>query len=212
MGRIKKPYLMERNLSDARKILFSVTRLLDHNNIPYHLEGGTLLGIVRDKELLPWDHDVDISLPKEAASKLVKLRFQLILLGYKMSIRKSKVDAGPISKNSFSIFKIKPLIDYCIQWIMPKYESMVMDVFVKTKDQTHTYWQAKDKVMRVENKFYNSFETVEYTGRVLKVPNLYRDYLTQKYGDWSVPIKEWDCAENELAIYDGKASIKEKKF
>lgn len=77
---------------------------------------------------------------------------------------------------------------------------MVLDVFVKTDDSLHTYWQAMEKVMRVDKKFYSSFETVQYLGHALKVPNQFRDYLTQKYGDWSVPVKEWDCGENELTV------------
>jgi lipopolysaccharide cholinephosphotransferase len=41
---------------------------------------------------------------------------------------------------------------------------------------------------------------VLFHGVHLKVPHQYKDYLTKKYGDWSVPVKEWDCAVNELTI------------
>ena len=34
--------------------------ILEKNNIPYWLCHGTLLGIVRDNELIPWDTDIDI--------------------------------------------------------------------------------------------------------------------------------------------------------
>jgi lipopolysaccharide cholinephosphotransferase len=57
--------------------------------------------------------------------------------------------------------------------------------------------------MRVENRFYESSETVEYHGRALKAPNCFKDFLTEKYGDWSVPVKEWSCSEHELTIYTG---------
>ena len=33
-------------------------------SIPYWLEGGTLLGIIRENRLLPWDNDMDISMYK----------------------------------------------------------------------------------------------------------------------------------------------------
>jgi lipopolysaccharide cholinephosphotransferase len=207
MGWNKEPYLIQRNLSDARKLLFSITSIFDQNRIPYHLEGGALLGIVRDKDLLPWDNDIDISIPSEAACELPKLKLKLLFLGYRLSVRKSLVDAGPIKRGAYSIFKIKPLLAYCIRWFIPNYESIVMDIFIKTKDKTHTYWQAKDKVMRVENKFYQSFETVVYDGQPLKAPNQYKDYLTQKYGDWSVAVKDWDCAKNELTIYGEKVVV-----
>lgn len=47
--------LTEKNLKRARKLLFEVVELLEKHNIDYHLEGGPLLGVVRDKDLLPWD-------------------------------------------------------------------------------------------------------------------------------------------------------------
>ena len=63
MGKSKESNVIERNIVAARKMLISVAELLDKNSILYHLEGGTLLGIVRDKDLLPWDNDIDISIP-----------------------------------------------------------------------------------------------------------------------------------------------------
>lgn len=195
-----KPGLTKSNLSSARRVLFTVTSLLNDKNISYHLEGGTLLGIVRDQDLLPWDDDVDISIPFEHAHEILKLKFQLLKKGYRMSTRKSKKDVGPIKKGHYSLFKIKPLLGYYMNWFTPNSKLVVLDIFVKTKDNTHTYWQAKEKVMRVENKFYASFETVDYLGYTLKVPKHYREYLTEKYGNWSIPVKEWDCGENELTI------------
>jgi len=197
-----KPVLTKGNLSNARKILFTVTDLLDSKNIPYHLEGGTLLGIVRDKDLLPWDNDVDISIPLRFAHDFKRLRVALLAKGYKISIRTSSVDAGPIHKNDLSVIKVKPLWSYLFHWLIPtlKEKLIVLDVFTKSHDDTHTYWQAKNKVMRVANRYYQSYETVTYGGRELKVPNHYKDYLTEKYGDWRIPVKEWDCGLNELTI------------
>lgn len=192
----------ERSLIRARKVLLTITRLLDKNNIVYHLEGGTLLGIVRDKDLLPWDHDVDISIPSLAVPDFLKLRFTLLLRGYKLSIRKSEIEVGPIKRGDYSVFKIKPLTGYLLHWLFPGQHGkfIVLDVFVKTTDSRHTYWQAKKKIMRVEKKFYESFETVKYHNQVLKVPQQFRNYLTQKYGDWSVPVKDWECSTDERTI------------
>lgn len=197
-----KPVLTKKNLLNARKALLEITKLLDKKNIPYHLEGGTLLGLVRDKDLLAWDYDVDISVPFEYAEQIIKLKFQFLLKGYKLSVRKSLKDVGPIKKGQYSIFKLKPIFDYVLYWFKPNHNEsfVVLDIFVKTADTTHTYWQAKEKVMRVENKYYESFDTVEFQGHALKTPNHNRDYLSEKYGNWQVPVKEWDCGENELTI------------
>lgn len=86
-----------------------------------------------------------------------------------------------------------------IYWFIPNYnrQFVVMDIFVKTKDEAFTYWQAKDKVMRVDKKYYHSLETISYLGNILKISNQYEDYLTGKYGDWSISIKEGNCSIDE---------------
>ncbi|HEY3403295.1 MAG TPA: LicD family protein [Ohtaekwangia sp.] len=200
-----KAVLTKRNLSSAREILFTVTSLLDKNNIRYHLEGGTLLGLVRDGDLLPWDDDVDISIPEKHSSDFLKLKFELLKRGYKMSVRKSNKDVGPVQKNQYSLFKVKPILGYFLSWFMPKGNKhlVVLDIFVKVNDAHHTYWQAKEKVMRVDNKYYQSYETIQYLGKELKVPNEVESYLTEKYGNWKIPVKEWNCGINELTIYPG---------
>ncbi len=200
-----KPQLTNKNLAGARKILFDLATLLEERNIAYHLEGGTLLGLTRDHDLLPWDYDVDISIPQVFVSQFLRLKFALFTRGYRMSVRKSKITSGPIRKGDYSIIKIKPIRDYYFQWLRPSHKAnfIVLDVFVKTDDAAHTYWQAKGKVMRVDKKFYQSFETISYLNHTLRVPNFHRDYLTEKYGNWSVPVKEWDCGQNELTIVAG---------
>lgn len=194
-------HLTNRNLTRARNMLFTVTRFLDEKHIVYHLEGGTLLGIVRDKDLLPWDHDVDISIPATCVNDFLKLRIALWLKGYKISVRKSKKNVGPIKRGDYSVFKIKPMWSYVVSWFAPNHQlAIVLDVFVKTSDAEYTYWQAMEKVMRVDKKFYSSFDTVQYLGHALKVPNQFRAYLTKKYGDWSVPVKEWSCGVDEQTV------------
>ncbi|HYF69782.1 MAG TPA: LicD family protein [Ohtaekwangia sp.] len=203
MSNYQEASLTLQNLIRAKNTLFTVATLLNKNGIPYHLEGGTLLGLVRDKALLPWDHDVDISVPAHHTLQLLKLRYEFLKHGYKISPKKSPKTIGPIKKGEYYVIKVKPLLSYMINWFIPSYKKnyIVLDIFLKRRDDHYTYWEAKGKVMRVENKFYETYETVYYGDVPLKAPNHYREYLTQKYGDWSIPVKEWDCAKNELTIF-----------
>jgi len=202
MGR-KEAQLTPKNLKRARRILFEVVELLEKHNIDYHLEGGTLLGLVRDKDLLPWDHDVDISVPIEMGDALLKLRKELFLKGYKISIRKSFQDFGPIKKGDYSVLKIKPIGFYLLYMLYRKAKKnlIVLDVFIKTMDESYAYWQAAGKIMRVDAKYYKSFEIADAFGKSFRVPFEYKNYLTEKYGDWSIPVKEWNCI-NEKTVVD----------
>jgi hypothetical protein len=51
--------------------------LLNKTDVPYWVCHGTLLGLIRDGNLIPWDHDIDIALwagaiPKESLIKLME--------------------------------------------------------------------------------------------------------------------------------------------
>ena len=47
----------------------SLIQILNNKNIPYWLCHGTLLGVIRDKKLIEWDHDIDIALWEGQISK-----------------------------------------------------------------------------------------------------------------------------------------------
>ena len=42
-------------------LLTFITAILEVRNIPYWLDQGTLLGLVRGGDIIPWTNDVDIS-------------------------------------------------------------------------------------------------------------------------------------------------------
>jgi len=196
------PNLTEKNLIKARKVLFDVVDFLENENINYHLEGGTLLGLVRDKELLPWDHDVDLSISVDDSKKFAKKRWKLFLKGYRVTTRKMHRDIGAFKKGQYRIFKVKQLLPSIIKWAFPvvKRFMVVADVFVKASDNQFTYWQAMNKIMRVDKKYYSNHEIIEYNGLKLKAPFEYKNYLTEKFGDWKIPIKDWKCEKDEKTI------------
>ncbi|WP_010662160.1 LicD family protein [Marinilabilia salmonicolor] len=195
------------NKQTHRYAFLSFLKMIDtfeHFNINYFLEGGTLLGIVRDQNLLPWDHDIDFSINPSDLQKILNLRWYFLRRGYKFSVRKSKKDVGPFKKGDIFLIKIKPLFKFLFKEFSPfiNSEILVCDLFIKKTDGDFYYWQAKDRVMKVDAKYYETYDKIKFLGRDLRVPAHYKDYLTEKYGDWSVPVKEWDCGVNEKTIIE----------
>ena len=54
------------------QVLHSVISILDELEIPYYMQGGTMLGAIRHSGFIPWDDDVDLGIPREAYDWLLR--------------------------------------------------------------------------------------------------------------------------------------------
>jgi len=72
---MKREQLTPATLKELQTELLYLLKIVDkvcrENNIEYWLEAGTLLGAVRHKGFIPWDDDIDISVPAESYLKLI---------------------------------------------------------------------------------------------------------------------------------------------
>jgi hypothetical protein len=80
-------------IENSRNLLVTVARFLDAQEIPYLVDGGTLLGIVRDGDLIPYDTDLDFSLFDRDIERVLASRESLAELG--ISLRFSTYRGKP---------------------------------------------------------------------------------------------------------------------
>lgn len=164
-----------------------VISLLNEAGITYHLEGGTLLGIVREGRLLPWDTDSDISIMRGELPKVMEILPLLDKLGWRPRVRSYVTDPPFGKRDLIRLIKVKDR-----KWFFFDGDNC-LDIFVKDEYEGAVYWEAADFLMQVDKRYYDGYDVIEWRDITLKAPRHYKDYLTEKYGDWSRVDKDWAC-------------------
>ena len=181
----------------ARKMLKEICRILDKNEIPYTLEGGTLLGIIREDRLLPWDNDLDITIKDDYLEKIISIRWKFWLAGYRTRIRRSIKDMPHFPKGSVRLIKIQTRRLFFFKGVD------LLDIFVKTKVDDKYFWTVaikKPVLKSVPYHFYEELSKHTFDGYEYSIPQNYDDYLTYRYGDWKTPVKEYNYKKDDKAI------------
>jgi len=181
--------LQGKYLEIALKMLKDITTILEKNEVPYLLEAGTLLGIVRENRLLPWDTDMDLNVSSVNMKKLFSVRWKIWMAGYRSKIRICKKDSGPFKKGTPRILRIQTR-----KFLFFKGISM-MDLFIKFPMDDSYYWTVDDKrpVLKSTPKhFYDNTTQLEFNGKMYPAPKEFKDYLTYYYGDWEVVHKDFN--------------------
>ena len=179
----------------AERMLESVAKILSECNINYWLEGGTLLGIRREKRLLPWDNDIDISMMVNQSSKLNAFYKALKKNGYRIKTRIFEKESTYFKLGDLRMIKIRERRFFGLLK-----GTVCLDVFIKYPYKDKSYWEIANKTKSVPSRYYSSFKTINFKNYKYLIPELTDDYLTYRYGNWETPVKDWDTANDDNAL------------
>ncbi|MDB9746737.1 LicD family protein [Candidatus Pelagibacter sp.] len=183
--RIRSKYELE----IRKKEFLESCKILEKLKINYFLVSGILLGAVRDKKLISWDWDIELSLFSDVLEK-------------KLSIIENE-----LIKKKFTIIKINR-----------KKNQLKIDYFGKL-DQTVTCYSIeswsyskKRKVFwrnsyQIPEKFLKKFSKVKLFGKYFNCPKNPEKFLEFLYGDWKKPLRTFN--KNE---YISKGFINRKRL
>lgn len=182
---------------EAEAMLADVTRLLGKIGVRYGLDGGTLLGIVREDRLLPWDDDMDLFVPEDQLPRLEARLYRFRLAGYKVSVKKARHSLGSIQAGSVRLIKIRSR-----KYLFWRGD-LLMDLFIKYASGERYEWIVGDENAvhkSVDGRFYRSLRTLLFRGVEYAVPAETDAYLAARYGEWRTPVTVWDFRRDDQAI------------
>ncbi len=163
------------------KNLVDVKSVFDRHGVTFALSHGTMLGVYRDGNFIPWDDDVDIALfladkPRvnEAAKELKAMGFFIPPEG---DPKKPICPTGP-NENM-------PWYDFVAIRDGEKIEGW----FFEKKGDFFIYDEPRSKSdLKHPKKFYEPLADYEWKGHVWKIPNHIEEYLVMMYGHgWKTP-------------------------
>lgn len=190
--------LVADNEKIALRMLKRVTGILEECGIKYCLTAGTLLGIVREDRLLPWDTDLDIRIFREDIKKFSRAIWKIRFAGYLVRTRCQEYHDPPLKKGEKRILKIFQKANFL------KKGTVVMDCFIATRKNAEYIWSCGGPKLytkkSVPARFYDETHSLLFRGKSYSVPKETESYLTFRYGDWQTPVKKWDYTKDDGAI------------
>ena len=184
----------------ARYLLEHVSDILEEKGCNYFLDAGTLLGAVRDKKFIPWDHDVDLGLIYTNQEEIDKL---IIALKNNFYVRALKFKDDPEIWNlgKYRIIKVYKKIG------LFRRDKLCLDIFIFYKSTLET---TNQKVYKYgvwgRNAFYpenilKEFQSIEFYNRQYTAPKNTNAFLEFKYGeDWRTPKKKWSTILDDTSL------------
>ncbi len=186
---------------DAVNFMHKNVAVMNDSGISYWIEGGTLLGALRDQKLIPWDHDLDFGMKFESNAQMQKLIRKLRRHFY-VSVKDFPKTKKIWQLGNYRVLKIYPRKNLIFR------EKLCLDLFVYYEgtlpDSTepvykYVVWE-RNAFHRKE--FFDTRESLSFYGKEVPVPANPEKFIEVKYGkDWRTPVKNWNVALDDGSIY-----------
>lgn len=165
-----------------KRLLRALDRICSENELSYWIEGGTLLGAVREKDIIPWDDDVDVAMTEEDCRRLLSMDLS------KYGVEVSRVFKGrmmsPTHPGELELLKIHFKGEMDATWvdIFPRrLISGKYELIGSAKTLWPTAW--------FEEECFHGYTVYKLGSLRVRGPNQPLKYLERCYGDWETPQK-----------------------
>ena len=183
-----------KNEKKAIKLLFDIKDIFDELSIDYWIEGGTLLGAVRDKKLIPWDHDIDMGTINKSNQAIGEL-IQKLKKNFYVSVKSFDKIEGVWNLGKYRVLKVYPKKNIFFK------KKLCVDIFIYYKDKDFYKYVVWNKNASHKKEHFDNLEQIDFYGKKINVPSNYKTFLQTKYGsNWMTPNKEWNVALDDGSV------------
>lgn len=159
---------------EARLALTQIKECLDNAGIPFFLISGTLLGCVRDRDIIRHDNDIDIGVMADIPLDAIKAAFK--------------------GKGYFTVL---PYIHDKLLRVR-HVNGVMADVFIHWEQDGRLYHEGR------RTGWWNtafSLVKVDFLGETYYIPDNVKQYLEENYGNWAIPDKKFDTFSDTPNMY-----------
>lgn len=160
----------------AEQLLHFLVQQFNLTGIRYFVDHGTLLGLIRDNGILPWDDDIDLSIHPED------------LYDVKQLLQKHLKKLSHYANGIVNIFE-HPRANNVTQVGLEvyRYEQYAYQVSIKTL--TFRDGEAWQSITKAPEEHFIDADSYIWRGQEVRTPKNTEGYLTLHYGDWRTPKK-----------------------
>ncbi|WP_218353238.1 LicD family protein [Alteromonas lipotrueiana] len=183
------PFMHPPTLKLAHTLMHQLHSFLETYGIVACLDSGTLLGAVRDQQLIPWDDDIDLALDPVNFNRLLLVSDQLYRYlpsqsGLHWQLVKIEVNGRACCIN------IEFTCEVAGDWISFDLSLQLREVsggYSELISSTGLFFAPAEHFAQLEQK--------EFLGKIFWIPSKANDFLTFMYGNWQTPQKDFRITE-----------------
>jgi hypothetical protein len=184
-----KPFLDVKTHEIATKLLKYIADKAYRDNVELFVDTGTLLGIVRNSMILPWDDDIDFAydITKEKNKNFNILEWiREVLKGIMTLCTYDEV----VTLNSDDM-----IVDISYDCYSLNIKPFRLSINIRKNIEENSVELASLGLFYAPASFFAYADIYEWDGVNLQIPNNHKEYLTFVYGDWEEEKKELTLAD-----------------
>lgn len=188
----------------SEKVLLVLCKVLSELNIKHYVDAGTLLGLYRDGELIPWDDDLDFALPADQVAK-VRQHADTLLAALSTATNQKWEISEYFASQDFGLVRKGDIRSFKLAAVGSDKALPLVDFFIKYSDDKNMDYVIASRGFSMPSQHMCTLSALIFRGEEVAIPGDPEGYLSRHYGDWRTPKQDWTLQHIQSSTVFGKA-------